>query len=72
MVDHTVQRDLAIEAYERMRKADQFDLRSARRRAEEDVIRAALEETGGNRTAAARLLGISHRSIMYKLKEMDE
>lgn len=71
MVDHVVQRDLAIEAYERMRKADKFDLRGVRRRAEEGVIRAAIQETAGNRSAAARLLGISHRSLMYKLKEMD-
>jgi two-component system response regulator AtoC len=35
---------------------------------EEDLIRRALEETGGNRRQAAALLGISVRSLFYKLK----
>ena len=29
----------------------------------------ALAETGGNRTAAAKLLEISHRALLYKMKE---
>ncbi len=38
------------------------------------MIRAALERSGGNRAAAARELGISRRSLFYKLKsyEIDE
>jgi two-component system response regulator AtoC len=36
---------------------------------EEDLIRRALAETGGNRTRAARLLEISHRTLLYKLKD---
>ena len=36
---------------------------------ERDFIRRALEKTGGNRTHAARLLEISHRALLYKLKE---
>jgi two-component system response regulator AtoC len=36
---------------------------------EESLIRRALEETGGNRTAASRLLEISHRALLYKMKE---
>jgi two-component system response regulator AtoC len=28
-----------------------------------------LRETGGNRTHAAKLLGISHRALLYKVKE---
>ena len=38
-------------------------------RIERDLIRKALEETGGNRTRAARLLEISHRALLYKMKE---
>ncbi len=34
-----------------------------------DLIRRALEATGGNRTRAALLLEISHRALLYKLKE---
>ncbi len=36
---------------------------------EETLIRRALDKTGGNRTAAARLLEISHRALLYKLKD---
>ena len=36
---------------------------------ERELIRRALEKTGGNRTHAARLLEISHRSLLYKIKE---
>jgi two-component system response regulator AtoC len=46
-----------------------FSLRRARRRFETELIRRALEATGGNRTRAARLLEISHRALLYKIKE---
>jgi len=36
---------------------------------EETLIKRALEQTGGNRTHAAKLLEISHRTLLYKLKE---
>ena len=36
---------------------------------EVDLIRRALKETGGNRTRAAKLLEISHRTLLYKLKD---
>ncbi len=36
---------------------------------EEELIRRALEKTGGNRTRAAELLEISHRALLYKIKE---
>ncbi len=36
---------------------------------EETLIRRALEQTHGNRTHAAKLLEISHRTLLYKLKE---
>ena len=36
---------------------------------EESLIRRALEKTGGNRTAAAKLLEISHRALLYKIKD---
>jgi len=46
-----------------------FSLRRARRAAEAEAIRRALAATDGNRTQAARLLEISHRALLYKLKE---
>jgi len=48
-----------------------FALKPARRVLEADLIRAALRAAGGNRTHAARLLEISHRALLYKLKEYD-
>jgi two-component system response regulator AtoC len=36
---------------------------------ERDLIRKALAKTGGNRTKAAKILEISLRSLLYKLKE---
>lgn len=36
---------------------------------ETDLIRRALAETKGNRTHAAKILEISHRTLLYKLKE---
>ena len=49
--------------------AEQLSLRRARRRAEIEVIRRALDATGGNRTQAAQLLRISHRALLYKIKD---
>jgi two-component system response regulator AtoC len=50
---------------------DDLDLKAARRSAEIAVIRRALRATGGNRTHAARALRISHRALLYKLKEYE-
>jgi two-component system response regulator AtoC len=36
---------------------------------EEELIRRALKQTGGNRTNAAKILEISHRALLYKIKE---
>ena len=35
------------------------------------LIRRALEETEGNRTRAAELLELSHRALLYKIKDYD-
>ncbi|MEM6274069.1 MAG: sigma-54 dependent transcriptional regulator [Myxococcota bacterium] len=47
------------------------ELASAVGSAERQAIEAALEKTSGNRTQAARLLGISRRSLYYKLDAYD-
>ena len=44
-------------------------LKRARRALEAELIARALRATGGNRTHAARLLEISHRALLYKIKE---
>jgi two-component system response regulator AtoC len=46
-----------------------LSIKRASRRAEEELIRRALAKTGGNRTRAAELLEISHRALLYKIKE---
>ena len=45
-----------------------FSLKEAQRMIEEKLIRKALNETGGNRTQASRLLEISHPSLLSKMK----
>jgi two-component system response regulator AtoC len=49
--------------------AGDLSLRRARKALEADLIERALRATGGNRTHAARLLEISHRALLYKIKE---
>jgi two-component system response regulator AtoC len=50
---------------------DVWALRPARRSAETAAIRRALRATGGNRTHAARLLRISQRALLYKIKDYE-
>ena len=45
-------------------------LTEAARTAETNVIRAALDEAGGHRLRAAKRLGISERTLRYRLAEM--
>jgi len=46
-----------------------LSIKEASRRLERELIRRALEKTGGNRTQAAKLLEISHPALLYKIKE---
>jgi two-component system response regulator FlrC len=39
---------------------------------EKQIIRITLEETGGNRTRAAEMLGVSLRTLRNKLREYRE
>ncbi len=48
-----------------------LSLKRARRAFEMDLIRRALRATGGNRTHAAKRLEISHRALLYKIKEYE-
>jgi two-component system response regulator AtoC len=45
------------------------DLKNAVKEVERQMIRLALERTGGSRPKAAELLGISHPALLYKAKE---
>ena len=46
-----------------------LSVKRAIRAVEEQLIRAALERTGGNRTRAAELLDLSYRALLYKIKD---
>ncbi len=47
----------------------ELSIKKATRSLEQDLIRRALGVTQGNRTNAAKLLEISHRALLYKMKE---
>ena len=46
-------------------------VQSVRWQAERNAIAAALEKTGWNRKAASRLLGVSYRTILYKIEQYE-
>jgi len=48
---------------------ENLSIKKAEDTIERELIRKALVKTGGNRTQAAKILEISHRSLLYKLKE---
>ncbi len=60
--DDTAQRALPL-------LGDDLSIKKASRAIERELIRRSLEKTGGNRTKAAELLEISHRALLYKIKE---
>jgi two-component system response regulator AtoC len=47
----------------------EMSIKKTTRLVEEELIRKALVATGGNRTNAAKILEISHRALLYKIKE---
>lgn len=48
---------------------DDFSIKKNGKMLEKSLITKALAETGGNRTKAAKLLEISHRALIYKIKD---
>ena len=51
------------------RAATDLSVKRAFRVLEEQLIRDALDRTGGNRTRASELLDLSYRALLYKIKE---
>ena len=49
--------------------SDELSIKKMQRFMEKTLITRALEETGGNRTQAAKLLELSHRALLYKIKD---
>lgn len=62
--------DLALETKEGL-GGEAFDLNRIIERHEKVAIKRALTQTGYNKTKAAQLLGISLRSLQYKIKRYD-
>ncbi len=48
---------------------DELSIKKMSAQLERILIKRALEQTGGNRTAASKLLEISHRALLYKIKD---
>lgn len=48
---------------------ENLSIKKAEDTIERELIRKALAKTSGNRTQAAKMLEISHRSLLYKIKE---
>ena len=48
-----------------------IELDAAVRQAERRAIAKALKRAGGDRTVAARILGVSRRTLYYKLREYE-
>ncbi|MEZ4266166.1 MAG: sigma-54 dependent transcriptional regulator [Myxococcota bacterium] len=49
----------------------ELSIKKAQAFIERELIKRALAETGGNRTQAAKLLELSHRALLYKIKDYD-
>ena len=50
-------------------QSGELSIKKTTRIIEEELIRRALKKTKGNRTNASKILEISHRALLYKLKE---
>ncbi|WP_025322490.1 sigma-54-dependent transcriptional regulator [Deferrisoma camini] len=50
---------------------DEYSIKKVVARVEEELIRRALRKTRGNRSRASRLLEISHRTLLYKIKDYE-
>jgi two-component system response regulator AtoC len=50
-------------------QSGELSIKKTTRVIEEELIRKALRATGGNRTNASKILEISHRALLYKIKE---
>jgi two-component system response regulator AtoC len=64
-----VQRAVAPEPVPAQLEPGDLSVKRAQRVLEADLIRRALERTGGNRTRAAEMLELSPRALLYKIRE---
>ena len=59
----------AEDPIQRQLTGSELSIKKATRIVEEVLIRRALTHTRGNRTRAAEVLEISHRALLYKIKD---
>jgi two-component system response regulator AtoC len=50
---------------------DDFSVKRQTEQLERTLIKRALERTNGNRTRAAQLLDLSHRALLYKIRDYE-
>jgi two-component system response regulator AtoC len=50
-------------------RSGELSVKKTQRIIESELIRRALKQTGGNRTQASKLLELSHRALLYKIKD---
>ncbi|MFW6051854.1 MAG: sigma-54-dependent transcriptional regulator [Myxococcota bacterium] len=58
-----------VDSVEATLASGELSIKKTSRYIEEQLIKKALERTKGNRTQAAKLLEISHRALLYKIKD---
>ena len=58
-----------------LKKNHTLPLKKVRKKAlniiEREVICAVIEKTGGNKSKASKILGISYKTLLYKIKELN-
>jgi len=62
-------RGLPVHGFQLAFDEDDLSVKRAQRAVEKELILRALERTEGNRTRAAKLLDLSHRALLYKIKD---
>lgn len=72
MIDESVLPDRILDSNDELKQlfdSDELSIKKMSTALERILIRRALEKTGGNRTNAAKILEISHRALLYKIKD---
>lgn len=73
-IDESVLPDRILESDDDLQKifqGDELSIKKMSKALEKVLIRRALEKTEGNRTQASELLEISHRALLYKIKDYE-
>ncbi len=71
-IDESVLPDRILDSNDELKQlfdSDELSIKKMSTSLERILIRRALEKTGGNRTNAAKLLELSHRALLYKIKD---